>query len=55
MRHIGSILPNKSKKVKITIDNHSALLFYCFISVSAVVRFKHTENGLNSNKTELLN
>ena len=30
-------------------------VFYCFISVSAVVRFKHTENGLNSNKTELLN
>ena len=33
----------------------SLCVFYCFISVSAVVRFKHTENGLNSNKTELLN
>ena len=27
MRHIGSILPNKSKKVKIPIDNHSALCY----------------------------
>ena len=33
----------------------SLCVFYCFISVSAVVRFRHTENGLNSNKTELLN